>query len=49
MNDKVEIRMSESFKSDVRDAAESRNQSMSEFMREATRGELQRVEGENDE
>ena len=49
MNDKVEIRMSESFKADVRDAAEKRNQSMSEFMREATRGELQRLEGEKDE
>ena len=41
MNDKIEVNMSSSFKADIADAAENRDQSMSEFMREAARRELQ--------
>ena len=41
MNDKIEVTMSAGFKRDIQDAAEKRDQSMSEFMREAARRELQ--------
>ena len=41
MNEKIEVTMSAGFKRDIQDAAEKRDQSMSEFMREAARRELQ--------
>lgn len=41
MNSRIEISCSESFKEDVQDAADEKEQSMSEYLREAARRQMQ--------